>query len=92
MSVGAVFVFLSAGPATNSITMSVVKDMFGKRALLIYMAIIATLSIFFGLLLDNTFSTINIVNFANHNEGFSTINYIATAIMLLLMAYYWRKK
>jgi len=32
LNIGAVFVFLTAGPATNSVTMSIVKDMFGKES------------------------------------------------------------
>ena len=92
MSVGAVFVFLSAGPATNSVTMSVVKEMFGKRALIIYISTIAILSIAFGFLLDSWLDNIELVNYLSHSEKFGIINYIATAIMLFLMLYYWRKK
>jgi len=92
MSVGAVFVFLSAGPATNSVTMSVVKEMFGKKALIIYIATIAILSIFFGFLLDSWFDDLKLSNYLLHNEDFNVINYIATAIMLSLMLYYWRRK
>jgi uncharacterized membrane protein YraQ (UPF0718 family) len=92
LPLGAVFVFLSAGPATNSVTMSVVKSMYGKRALAIYLATIAFLSILFGLVLDNYFDTIAIKSMAKHQEDFGIINYIATALMLSLMLYYWRKK
>jgi len=92
LPLGAVFVFLSAGPATNSVTMSVVKSMYGKRALAIYLATIALLSILFGLLLDIYFPQINIAKVLAHSEGFGVINYIATAIMLALMFYYWRRK
>ncbi len=38
MTLGSAFIFLTAGPATNSVTMGVVADMFGKRSLaLIYL-------------------------------------------------------
>ena len=72
--------------------MSVVKNMFGKRGLFIYIFTIAILSIIFALVLDTLFSDIKVQNFINHNEHFTIFNYIATAIMLILMIYFWRKK
>lgn len=56
VSAGAAFVFLSAGPATNTVTISVVKKMLGKRSLYIYLGSIALGSILFGLGLDYIFS------------------------------------
>ena len=92
LPVGAAFILLSAGPATNSVTMSVVKDMFGKKGFLIYITTIATLSILFAFILDTFFAKINIINYMEHSEKFTIINYIATVVMLSLIAYYWRKK
>ena len=92
LPLGAVFVFLSAGPATNSVTMSVVKSMYGKRALAIYLGSIALLSIIFGLILDNFFSEVSVENILEHQENASILEYLATTIMLALMLYYWRKK
>jgi len=88
MSPGAAFVFLSAGPATNSVTMGVVASMFGKRSLAIYLLTIGILSIFFGYILDNYLNNVEIINFSNHKEGFSIINIISSIIMLFLMVYY----
>ncbi|CAA6816995.1 MAG: Transporter [uncultured Sulfurovum sp.] len=56
VSAGAAFVFLSAGPATNTVTIGVVKKMLGTRSLYIYLGTIVLGSIFFGLGLDYLFS------------------------------------
>jgi len=61
VSAGAAFVFLSAGPATNTVTIGVVKKMLGTRSLYIYLSSIAVGSIIFGLGLDYVFS-INDIN------------------------------
>jgi len=91
--VGAVFVFLNAGPATNSVTMSVVKEMFGKKAFLIYIFSIAFFSIFFGYMLDIFFHDIDVFKNMIHTESYNTINHISTAVMLFLMVYFiWRKR
>jgi len=49
---GAALVFLLAGPATNAATMGVVKNMFGTRALAIYLGMISICSLAMGALLD----------------------------------------
>ena len=56
VSAGAAFVFLSAGPATNTVTIGVVKKMLGTRSLYIYLGSIVIGSITFGLGLDYIFS------------------------------------
>ncbi len=60
VSAGAAFVFLSAGPATNTVTIGVVKKMLGTRSLYIYLGSIVIGSIVFGLGLDYIFSATNI--------------------------------
>jgi len=60
VSAGAAFVFLSAGPATNTVTMGVVKKMLGTRSLYIYLGSIVVGSILFGLGLDYIFDIQNI--------------------------------
>ncbi len=60
VSAGAAFVFLSAGPATNTVTIGVVKKMLGTRSLIIYLGSIIVGSIFFGLGLDYLFDSSNI--------------------------------
>ena len=56
VSAGAAFVFLSAGPATNTVTIGVVKKMLGSRSLYIYLGSITIGSILFGLGLDYIFT------------------------------------
>jgi len=56
VSAGAAFVFLSAGPATNTVTIGVVKKMLGTRSLYIYLGSITLGSILFGLSLDYIFT------------------------------------
>ncbi|WP_345980475.1 SO_0444 family Cu/Zn efflux transporter [Sulfurimonas sp. HSL3-2] len=60
VSAGAAFVFLSAGPATNTVTIGVVKNMLGKRSLYIYLASIVFGSVIFGLGLDYLFASLDI--------------------------------
>jgi uncharacterized protein len=55
VSPGAAFVFLTAGPATNTVTIGVVKEMLGKRALMIYLSVIVIGSVLFGVGLDMLF-------------------------------------
>lgn len=56
VSAGAAFVFLSAGPATNTVTIGVVKKMLGTKSLGIYLGSIIVGSILFGLGLDYIFN------------------------------------
>jgi len=56
VSPGAAFVFLSAGPATNTVTIGVVKKMLGSRTLAIYLGSIVVGSVAFGLALDMIFA------------------------------------
>lgn len=88
MSPGAAFIFLTAGPATSLITMSVVFKTLGKISLIIYLSTILFLSLLFGYLFDTIFSEINIINFDLENEHSSIISQIASLIMLLMLAYY----
>jgi len=60
VSAGAAFVFLSAGPATNTVTIGVVQKMLGTRSLYIYLGSIVIGSILFGLGLDAIFSASDI--------------------------------
>ena len=88
MSAGAAFIFLTAGPATSAITMSIVYKTLGKTSLIIYLSTIGFLSLIFGFLFDLFFSDVNILQFNLHNEETNLISQIASFIMLFLMAYY----
>ncbi len=88
MSAGAAFIFLSAGPATNSVTMSVVYKSLGKYALLIYLGVIGLLSLLFGALYDAFMPPLDILKVMGHEEGDSWLEMFATMIMAGLILYY----
>ena len=88
MSGGAAFVFLSAGPATNTVTMGVVASMFGKRSLLLYLGVISSMSILFGYFYDLYFDKLEVLNVLDRAETFGAIDYASTAVMFGLIAYY----
>ncbi|MCB4776294.1 MAG: SO_0444 family Cu/Zn efflux transporter [Sulfurovum sp.] len=83
VSAGAAFVFLSAGPATNTVTIGVVKKMLGTRSLYIYLGSIIVGSILFGLGLDALFdaSSINPASLIHIDEHGSMIT-ISSSIIL----------
>jgi len=91
MSPGAAFVFLSAGPATNTVTMGVVAQMFGKKSLIVYIGSIALLSIIFGYIFDSFFGNLEVLKIVNSIEDISIVNIISTVIMLILIVYYLAK-
>ncbi len=98
VSAGATFVFLSAGPATNIITIGVVKKMLGTRSVYIYLGSIVIGSLAFGLGLDYIFdisninpaSIINIEESSNFITIFSSI-VLWTFILYFLLEKYFRK-
>jgi uncharacterized membrane protein YraQ (UPF0718 family) len=55
--VGAAFVFLIAGPATNAVTIGVVDKTLGRRTLFVYLTTVIVGSILFGVFLDWIFSS-----------------------------------
>ena len=91
MSAGAAFVFLTAGPATSAVTMSVIYKMLGKKSLIIYVSTIAILSIIFGVLFDTIFGSLEILKLADHMDESSIISRISSSLMLLLIFYYLLK-
>ena len=92
MSAGGAFVFLSAGPATNTVTMGVVAQMFGKKSLIIYVGTIAILSIIFGYIFDAFFGNLEVLKVVKNIEQISIIDTVSTVIMLLLIIYYIVRK
>ena len=85
---GAVFIFLTAGPATSSITISVVYKLLGKTSLAIYLIVIFIMSFLFGYIYD-TFFTNSKLNFipAIH-ENISIFHIFASIIMICLIFYH----
>ena len=99
VSAGAAFVFLSAGPATNTVTIGVVKKMLGKRALMIYLGTIVAGSVLFGIGLDTLFASRDIdvksiVHIKKHAGFFTLLSSVLLwgAVLYLLVKSYFGKK
>jgi len=90
VSAGAAFVFLSAGPATNTVTIGVVKKMLGTRSLIIYLGSIIIGSVLFGLGLDYIFdvSNINPASLINMDEEGGIVSIISSIILWVLIVWF----
>jgi len=93
VSAGAAFVFLSAGPATNTVTIGVVKKMLGTKSLIIYLGSIIIGSILFGLGLDYIFdaSDIDPASLIHMDEEGGIIATLSSIILWTLVLYYMMK-
>ncbi len=91
MSPGAVFIFLTAGPATSAVTMSVVYKMLGKTSLLIYLIVIAILALLFGYIYDTFFKELSLLTISNDTHHINIFNIIASIAMMLLIFYHLLK-
>ena len=83
---GAVFILLTAGPATSMITMSVVLSLFGRKSLIIYLFSVLSITLLSGYMLDTIFldELRDISNIANIEREPSFIGQISAVIMLYL--------
>lgn len=90
VSAGAAFVFLSAGPATNTVTIGVVKKMLGTKSLVIYLGSIVIGSILFGLGLDYIFdaSAIDPASLIHMDEEGGIIATLSSVVLWGLVLYY----
>jgi len=90
VSAGAAFVFLSAGPATNTVTIGVVKKMLGVKSLYIYLGSITFGSIIFGLGLDYIFNIndIDIKSLIHLHEEASLVDIICSGVLWILILYF----
>ena len=90
VSAGAAFVFLSAGPATNTVTMGVVKKMLGTRSLYIYLGSIVVGSTLFGFGLDYLFSTSEIdpKTLVHMGEHAGVVAVVSSILLWLFVGYY----
>lgn len=86
-SPGAVFVFLTAGPATSTVTMSVVLKILGRRSLLIYLFSVVTGTLLFGWIFDITFAdqAAEVAQMAR-SEGRTGFLENVSALLLLFLA------
>ena len=60
VSPGAALVFLLVGPATNVASLTVVTGLLGKRATAIYLGTIAISAVFFGLVVDQVYTSMGL--------------------------------
>ena len=90
VSAGAAFVFLSAGPATNTVTIGVVKKMLGTTSLYIYLGTIIFGSVLFGLGLDFVFNinSIDASSLIHMNEEAGFFSIASSAILWTLILYF----
>ena len=88
VSPGAAFVFLSAGPATNTVTIGVVKKMLGSKTLFIYLGTIVVGSIIFGLGFDYLLRDVSIKELVHMEEHASLIAWASTVVLWGFVLFY----
>ena len=94
VSPGAVFVFLMAGPATNASSIAVIGNIMGKKILYLYISLIASTAVFFGILFDLFFQIDkNIISkHVHHHNHENTFYIILTIFFGVIMANAYRSK
>lgn len=88
MSAGAAFIFLTAGPATSAVTMSVVYKMLGRTSLIIYVTVISILALIFGFIFDLYFQNLEVLSISHDMEESNIFKSLASLAMLLLIVYH----
>ncbi|MFH1868966.1 MAG: SO_0444 family Cu/Zn efflux transporter [Candidatus Omnitrophota bacterium] len=87
---GAAFVFLLAGPATNSVALTVIAKEFGKKTLFVFLSSIIFCSFALGALLNHIwkfFDVNTLEHIAHHTEFFpSWVRIVSSSILLLSIA------
>ena len=91
VSPGAAFVFLSAGPATNTVTIGVVKKTLGTRTLYIYLGTIIFGSVLFGFGLDYIFRDVSVREMIHMHEEAGLVAIVSSVILWILVLYYMVK-
>ena len=88
VSPGAVFVFLMAGPATNASSIAVIGNIMGKKILYLYISLIASTAVFFGVIFDLFFQIDkNIISkHIHHHNHENTFYIILTIFFTAIMA------
>lgn len=93
-SPGVAFVFLAVGPATNAASFAILMKVLGRKVSLMYLFILAILSIAFGYLLDfifnyfdlNPISMLSVSNHHHHHEdGIGYVSLFFGSIFLILI-------
>ena len=91
VSPGAAFVFLSAGPATNTVTIGVVKKMLGTRTLYIYLGTIIFGSVIFGFGLDYVLAGVDVKELVHIHESASLLDMASSIVLWAFVLYYMLK-
>jgi hypothetical protein len=90
VSPGAALVFLLAGPATNVTSLTVLLGILGKRATAIYLAMIALLTVLFGLAVDQVYGSMGVSARAMVGQAAEWVpewaQWLGAATLLLLSA------
>ncbi|MBU1863156.1 MAG: SO_0444 family Cu/Zn efflux transporter [Candidatus Omnitrophica bacterium] len=87
---GAAFAFLMAGPATNTVTMTVVWRHLGKMALVVYLSSIIICSFLLGLLFDFIWQLLggfSITTLVHHEQMFPAWLEGGAAVLLLILIF-----
>ncbi len=79
---GSAVVFLIAGPATNTVTLSFVKSRLGTKTFYIYLASIIAVSLVFGFITDAIFKT----TFALPTKSSSTVSHLIKTTSAVILA------
>ncbi len=89
-SPGAAFVFLSAGPATNIVTISVVKKLLGAKSTIIYLSSVIVGTIFFAYIMDTVFVSFlgGVQSSITKQESASLLEASSSVVMLFLFYKY----
>jgi uncharacterized membrane protein YraQ (UPF0718 family) len=91
VSPGAAFVFLSAGPATNTVTIGVVKKMLGTSTLYIYLGTIIIGSVLFGFGLDYILRDVSVKEMIHMHEEASLLAIVSSVVLWFYVLYYMLK-
>ena len=87
-SPGAAFVFLTAGPATNLVTISVIKKILGTKSTLIYLSSVILGTTFFAYIMDTTFvSFLESVQISVHVDENANLLEAVSAVIMMFMFY-----
>ncbi|MDP8223832.1 MAG: permease [Candidatus Lernaella stagnicola] len=87
MPLGTALVFLMAGPATNAATLGMVYRGLGKRVVIVYVGVVAVMSIVFGLTFDWVLGGVaGDVMQHQHEGGWLTI--LSSLLLIALLAFF----
>jgi len=94
LSPGIAFIFLAAAPATNIITVGIIKKILGNKVLFVYLTSIILTTLSFSLMIDFVFPKdwFSYVSSHIHNEENSIFTIISTIIFLSSMIFFFIKK